>query len=150
MKSFLLPIALVLLTTGGLMAQPDVQKRYQTRFITADDGSTIELDEGRFTFTGSLSLEDKKNLTIRGKGPGKTILSFKGQTDGAEGLRVSNAENITIENLTVQDTKGDGIKTMNVKGITFRNVTTEWTGKPGPDNGSYGLYPVLRVDRDPR
>ncbi|WP_345248047.1 parallel beta-helix domain-containing protein [Nibrella saemangeumensis] len=141
MKPLLLSIPLLLLGTA-LLAQPDVQKRYQTKLITADDGSTIDLDEGRFTFTGSLSLEDKKNIIIRGKGPGKTILSFMGQTDGAEGLRVSNAENITIENLTVQDTKGDGIKTMNVKGITFRNVTVEWTGKPGKDNGSYGLYPV--------
>ncbi|GAA4404720.1 hypothetical protein GCM10023187_22410 [Nibrella viscosa] len=141
MKPFLFTIPLLLLGTA-LSAQPDVQKRYQTRLITADDGSTIELDEGRFTFTGSLSLEDKKNIVIRGKGPDKTILSFKGQTDGAEGLRVSNAENIIIENLTVQDSKGDAIKTMNVKGITFRNVTVEWTGKPGPNNGSYGLYPV--------
>jgi parallel beta-helix repeat protein len=108
----------------------------------AENGSTIDLDEGTFTFSGSLSLESKKNIIIRGKGTDKTILSFKGQTDGAEGLRVSNAENITLENLTVQDSKGDAIKTMNVKGITFRNVKTEWTGTPRKENGSYGLYPV--------
>ena len=124
------------------LAQPDVQKRYQTRLIVAEDGSTIELDEGRFLFSGSLSLEDKKNVVIRGKGIDKTILSFKGQTDGAEGIRVSNAENIVLENMTIQDTKGDGIKTMNVKGITFRNVKVEWTGKPSKNNGGYGLYPV--------
>ena len=123
-------------------AQADVQKRYQTRMIMADDGSTIDLDEGTFTFTGSLSLQDKKRIVIRGKGIDKTILSFKGQTDGAEGLRVSNAEDIIIENLTVQDSKGDGIKTMNVKGITFRNVKVEWTGPPKAENGGYGLYPV--------
>lgn len=123
-------------------AQADVQKRYQTRLIMADDGSTIDLDAGTFTFTGSLSLQDKKRIVIRGKGIDKTILSFKGQIDGAEGLRVSNAENIVIENLTVQDSKGDGIKTMNVKGITFRNVKVEWTGPPRAENGGYGLYPV--------
>lgn len=124
------------------VAQPDVQKRIQRQLIMAEDGDVITLDEGRFSLTGSLSLESKKQITIRGKGPDKTILSFKGQTDGAEGLRVSNAENIVIEDLTVQDTKGDCIKTMNVEGITFRNVRVEWTGTPGPDNGSYGLYPV--------
>lgn len=123
-------------------AQADVQKRYQTRLIMADNGSTIDLDEGTFTFTGSLSLEDKKRIVIRGKGIDKTVLSFKGQTDGAEGLRVSNAEEIVIENLTIQDTKGDGIKTMKVKGITFRNVKVEWTGPPKAENGGYGLYPV--------
>ena len=138
--------ALLLLTTWlyayTLYAQSDVQKRYQTKLIMADDGSTIELDAGSFTFTSSLSLQDKKRIVIRGKGIDKTVLSFKGQTDGAEGLRVSNGENIVIENLTVQDTKGDGIKTMNVKGITFRNVKVEWTGPPKPTNGGYGLYPV--------
>ncbi|GAB3018912.1 parallel beta-helix domain-containing protein [Spirosoma pulveris] len=132
----------VCLLTYSAWAQTDVQKRYQTQLIMAEDGSTVELDAGTFTFTGSLSLEDKKRIVIRGKGVDKTILSFKGQTDGAEGLRVSNAENIVIENLTIQDSKGDGIKTMNVKGITFRNVKVEWTGPPKAENGGYGLYPV--------
>ncbi|GAB3976979.1 hypothetical protein GCM10028806_37580 [Spirosoma terrae] len=138
--------ALLLLLTGfstyTLYAQSAVQKRYQTELIMAEDGSTIQLDAGTFTFTGSLSLQDKKRIVIRGKGIDKTVLSFKGQTDGAEGLRISNGEDIVIENLTVQDTKGDGIKTMNVKGITFRNVKVEWTGPPKAENGGYGLYPV--------
>ena len=132
----------LILVSFVAFAQKDVQKRIQTQFIMAENGSTITLDEGSFTFLGSLSMEGKKNITIKGKGKDKTILSFKGQTEGAEGIRVSNAENITIEDLTVQDSKGDAVKTMNVKGITFRNVKTEWTGEPKKENGSYGLYPV--------
>ncbi|GAB4017463.1 parallel beta-helix domain-containing protein [Spirosoma koreense] len=135
-------LLLACLISPKLWAQADVQKRYQTRLIMAENGSTVDLDAGTFTFTGTLSLEDKKRIVIRGKGIDKTVLSFKGQTDGAEGLRVSNAEEIVIENLTVQDSKGDGIKTMNVKGITFRNVKVEWTGPPKAENGGYGLYPV--------
>lgn len=131
-----------LLFAPAVFSQKDIQKRIQTQFIMAENGSTITLDEGSFIFTGSLSMEGKKNITIKGKGKDKTFLSFKGQTDGAEGIRVSNAENITIEDLTVQDTKGDAVKTMNVIGITFRNVKTEWTGEPKAENGSYGLYPV--------
>ncbi|GAB2557542.1 parallel beta-helix domain-containing protein [Spirosoma aerophilum] len=141
MKSTLLLLT-VWLCVHTLYAQPAIQKRYQTNLIMADDGSTIDLDAGTFTFTGSLSLQDKKRIVIRGKGIDKTVLSFKGQTDGAEGLRVSNSESIVIENLTIQDTKGDGIKTMNVKGILFRNVKVEWTGPPKAENGGYGLYPV--------
>ena len=132
----------LLLLSSSVFAQKDVQKRIQTQFIMAENGSTITLDEGSFTFTGSLSMEGKKNIIIKGKGKEKTILSFKGQTDGAEGIRISNAENITLEDLTVQDSKGDAVKTMNVIGITFRNVKTEWTGEPKATNGSYGLYPV--------
>ncbi len=141
MKKTLKFFSLILLSTS-VFAQKDIQKKIQTQFILAENGSTITLDEGSFTFTGSLSLEGKKNIIIKGAGKDKTILSFKGQTDGAEGIRISNAENITLEDLTVQDSKGDAVKTMNVVGITFRNVKTEWTGEPKASNGSYGLYPV--------
>lgn len=112
-----------------------------------ENGSVVDLEEGPFTITNSLSMEDKKNvIIIRGKGMNKTILNFKGQTEGAEGLRVSNGENITIESMTLQDSKGDLIKTMNVEGITFRNVKVEWTGTPSEKNGGYGLYPVQCQD----
>jgi parallel beta-helix repeat protein len=137
----LIHIALIFVSLCAY-SQKDFQKKIQTRFIMAENGSTVELDEGTFLFTGSLSMEGKKDITIKGKGKDKTILVFKGQTEGAEGIRVSNAENITIEDLTVQDSKGDAIKTMNIKGITFRNVKTEWTGTPRKENGAYGLYPV--------
>ncbi|MES2519286.1 MAG: parallel beta-helix domain-containing protein [Bacteroidota bacterium] len=132
----------LLLAYQSSFAQQSIQKKIQTALIMAENGTVIDLDEGNFTFSSSLSMEDKKNVIIRGKGMNKTILSFKGQTEGAEGLRVSNAENITIENITLQDSKGDLIKTMNVNGITFRNVKVEWTGKPSEKNGGYGLYPV--------
>ena len=145
-------IVLVALCSCSAFAQPAVQKKIQTDLIMAEDGAVIELPAGTVALTGSLSLQDKNNITIRGAGAstpgastpgeGKTVLSFKGQTEGAEGLRITNGKNIVIENLTVQDTKGDAIKTMNVRGITFRNVRTEWTGKVSANNGSYGLYPV--------
>ena len=122
--------------------QKDFQKKYQSLFILAEDGDVIELPEGVFELTNTLSLEGKKKVTIRGKGMNKTILSFKNQTDGAEGIRVSDGSDIVLEAFTVQDAKGDAIKTMHVKGITFRNIKTEWTGIPGPENGGYGLYPV--------
>ena len=134
--------ALLLMTYQIGFSQQAVQKKIQTQLIMAENGSVIDLGEGTFSFTNSLSMEDKKNIIIKGKGMDKTILSFKGQTEGAEGLRVSNAENITIEDMTLQDSKGDLIKTMNVKGITFKNVKVEWTGVPSEKNGGYGLYPV--------
>ena len=139
-KAFIFTVLIFSLQMG--FSQQNIQKKIQTQLIMVENGSIVDLDEGTFTFTSSLSMEDKKNIIIRGKGMDKTILSFKGQTEGAEGLRVSNGENITIENMTLQDSKGDLIKTMNVKGITFRNVKVEWTGTPSEKNGGYGLYPV--------
>ena len=139
-KTFIFTVLMFSLQMG--FSQQNIQKKIQTQLIMVENGSIVDLDKGTFTFTSSLSMEDKKNIIIRGKGMDKTILSFKGQTEGAEGLRVSNGENITIENMTLQDSKGDLIKTMNVKGITFRNVKVEWTGTPSEKNGGYGLYPV--------
>ena len=124
------------------LAQKDFQKKYQSAMILAEPGSVIELPEGTFTLSNTLSLDGKKNVTIRGRGMDKTFLSFKGQTDGAEGILISDGENILLEGFTVQDAKGDGIKARNVKGIHFSQVKAEWTGIPGPKNGGYGLYPV--------
>jgi parallel beta-helix repeat protein len=123
-------------------AQKDIQKKIQTQFIEAENGSVIELPEGRFQFDASLWLDGKKNVTIKGAGMDKTILNFKGQLSGAEGIKVTNASDITILDLTVQDTKGDGVKTQLVEGITFKNIKAEWTNGGEADNGGYGLYPV--------
>ena len=123
-------------------AQKDIQKKIQTQFIEAENGSVIELPEGRFQFDASLWLDGKKNVTIKGAGMDKTILNFKGQLSGAEGIKVTNASDITRLDLTVQDTKGDGVKTQLVEGITFKNVKAEWTNGGEADNGGYGLYPV--------
>lgn len=133
----------LLLVASMASAQPSFQKELQTRLILAEDGETIDLAEGVFTLDATLSLEGKKGIILKGKGMDKTILSFRGQTTGAEGLRVSNGENIVLQDFSVEDAKGDCIKTMDVKGITFRNIRTAWTGKLSEKNGSYGLYPVL-------
>jgi parallel beta-helix repeat protein len=125
-----------------LSAQESERKRIQSLFILAADGETIELGEGRFVIDATLSMEGKKQVTIRGKGMDKTILSFKGQASGAEGIRVSNCSNITMEDFSAEDAKGDIIKTMHVNGITFRRVRAAWTGKMSHRNGSYALYPV--------
>lgn len=123
-------------------AQNNYQKQLQIEMINVLDGGVIEVEAGKFNFLKSISLEGKKRIVIRGKGIDKTILSFKEQTEGAEGIRISNCEQITVENLTIQDAKGDCIKAHHVKGIIFRNMKVEWTGKPKAQNGAYGFYPV--------
>ncbi|GAA4446617.1 hypothetical protein GCM10023091_40080 [Ravibacter arvi] len=142
MRSIQLLLFAALLTTHAL-AQKEAYKEIQTRLILAGDGSTIELGEGTFRMTGSLSLEGKHNLVIKGKGKGRTVLDFSGQTSGAEGLLITNGTNIVLEDFTIHNAKGDCIKTKDVKGITFRNIQAGWPGKPSSKNGSYALYPVL-------
>ena len=132
----------VLCVPAILPAQDSIRKKIQSRFIMAEDGETIELGEGRYVIDATLSMEGKKNITIRGKGMDRTILSFKGQSSGAEGIRISNCSGITLEDFSAEDAKGDIIKAMHVTGITFRRVRAAWTGKMSSKNGSYALYPV--------
>jgi parallel beta-helix repeat protein len=134
---------LTLLAIGfSVYAQKEFQKKFQTQFIDVANGSTIELPAGTFSLDASLWMDGKKEVTIKGAGEDKTILSFKNQISGAEGIKVTNSSNITIRDLTVQDAKGDGVKTQLVEGITFINVKAEWTRGGDKDNGGYGLYPV--------
>lgn len=142
---YILSILLIYSTClfSQVLAQKNIQKKLQTQFIMVKDGGTIELEAGTFTLSKSLWMDGRKNVTVKGKGMDKTILTFEGQKEGAEGIKVTNGQNIVIEGLTVQDTKGDAIKVQNTNGITFRKVKTEWTGKPKKSNGAYGLYPVM-------
>ncbi len=137
----LLSLALVLIFAGAY-AQKEVQKKFQTMFIDVDDGGVIDLPEGKFVFESSLSMDGKSDVVIKGAGKDKTILSFKGQITGAEGLKITNGSNVTIRDLTIEDAKGDGIKTQLVDGIVFRNIFVTWTGGADKTNGGYGLYPV--------
>jgi parallel beta-helix repeat protein len=120
----------------------NIEKNLQTQFILAEPGDTITIPEGVYQIKGTLSIEGKENLVIRGFGMNKSILSFSGQTDGAQGLSITNSKNIILENFTVQNSKGDAIKAQYVDGLVFRSVKAEWTGGPKPTNGAYGLYPV--------
>jgi parallel beta-helix repeat protein len=126
----------------AVFAQKEAQKKIQTQFIDVSNGGTIELPAGTFQLDASLWLDEKKNVTIKGAGIDKTILNFKGQISGAEGIKITNSSGIILQDLAVQDTKGDAIKTQMVDGITFKNVKTEWTNGGKKDNGAYGLYPV--------
>ncbi|MGH8175865.1 MAG: parallel beta-helix domain-containing protein [Steroidobacter sp.] len=123
------------------VSDAEFQKSLQLRLIQAKAGDVIDIPEGKWTFFRSLSL-NRSDVTIRGAGPAKTVLSFKGQVQGAEGLIINAAERITVENLAIEDTKGDGLKANGCKDLTIRNVRVEWTNGPDERNGAYGLYPV--------
>lgn len=120
-----------------------IERDLQTQLITSEDSVVIDLPEGHFMFKRSLSLDGKKQITLRGQGIDKTILSFEMQEEGAEGMRISNATNITLEDFTIENAKGDNIKITDSRGVTIRRVKSQWTGEPDEQNGAYAFYPVL-------
>jgi len=119
-----------------------VEASLQETLITAKEGSTIILPEGKFSFKRSLSLADTPNMTIKGAGKGKTILSFMNQIEGAEGLLVKHVKGLLLEGFTVQDSKGDAIKVQDCSEVVLRDLETTWTQGKKSTNGAYGLYPV--------
>lgn len=121
-------------------ADANFQKQLMEKLIDAKSGDVIEIPEGTFTIDRSLSLR-VDGVTIRGAGMDKSVLSFKGQKQGAEGLLV-NAGNFILEDLTIQDTVGDSVKVNDGENIIIRRVKVEWTNGPDTKNGAYGLYPV--------
>ncbi|MFC4346668.1 parallel beta-helix domain-containing protein [Kordiimonas lipolytica] len=121
-------------------AGADIQEALQEALILAEPGTVIELPEGRFELSAGLSL-DVSDITLRGAGMDKTVLSFKNQIAGSEGLLITS-DRTSIENLAVEDTPGDGIKAKGVDTVSFRSVRVEWTRGPNAENGAYGLYPV--------
>lgn len=116
------------------------QEILMTALIDAKPGDVIEIPEGRFAFDRSLSL-NVDGVTIRGAGMDKSVLTFKNQVAGAEGLLVT-ASNFTIEDLAIEDTKGDALKITEGENIIIRRIRTEWTDGPKTSNGAYGIYPV--------
>jgi len=128
-------------STAPAQTSEAFEKQLQEKFVNAKDGEVIELPEGEYLLTRSLILDGVKNVTIKGKGKDKTILSFKGQKDGAEGLRIT-ASGIVMEDFAILDPKGDCIKVQDATNITMRRLKTGWTSLHDSKNGSYGTYPV--------
>lgn len=121
----------------------DIESDLQKLFIQAKDSSTIEIPAGHYIFKKPLLVDGKKNLTIKGAGAEKTILSFAIQEEGAEGLKISNCKNLILSDFTIEDAKGDNIKATDCKGIRFSRIVSQWTGEPKEENGAYAFYPVL-------
>jgi len=141
----LITCAIALLLAGCGDSAPETpavsfEEALQTQLINATPGEVIEIPAGTHEFSRSLSL-NVDGVTIRGAGMNESILSFKNQQQGAEGLLVS-ADDFVIEDLAIEDTIGDALKINDSTNVTIRRVRTEWTAGPQTTNGAYGIYPV--------
>jgi parallel beta-helix repeat protein len=115
-------------------------ERLTEALIMAQPGDTVRIGAGRFELTEGLSL-DVDDVVVKGAGPDASVLSFVGQTGSGEGLLVTS-DRVVVEDLAVENSKGDGVKSKGSDQITFRNLRVEWTGGPNEKNGAYGVYPV--------
>jgi parallel beta-helix repeat protein len=111
------------------------------QFIEAKEGSIIEIPAGYYEINTQLVIENINNLTIKGAGMYNTVLSFKNQSTGGEGMKIMGNK-IVLEDFTVIDAPGDDIKAQNCDGLIFRGVNTTWSHSDLSKSGTYGIYPV--------
>src|SRR5574337_1200529 len=148
MRKSLIVVALAAALVGCGKHEPAPQSadsasfeaKLQEQLLDAKPGSVIAIPAGHYALKRGLSLRTD-GVTIKGAGMDQTVLSFKGQVTGPEGLLV-NANDFTIEDLAIEDTKGDALKINHGRNITIRRVRTEWTNGGKTSNGGYGFYPV--------
>ena len=126
--------------TIDVAAGPNAQERLQEALLDAKAGDVVAIGAGRFDLTDGLSL-DANGVTVKGAGPDKSVLSFKGQLGAGEGLLVTS-DDVVLRDFAVEDSKGDGIKSKGADRIVYKNLRVEWTGGPKETNGAYGVYPV--------
>jgi parallel beta-helix repeat protein len=125
---------------GLSAADAAFQKQLQEQFLDAKPGTVIEIPAGKHALDRVLTLR-ANGVTIRGAGTDSSVLSFKNEISGPEGILVYGND-FTIENLSIEDTKGDGLKINDGENITIRGVRVAWTGGSQTTNGAYGIYPV--------
>jgi len=136
-------ISAVLLSCGSeepTMPELSFEEALQEQLIRAQAGDVITIPAGVHEMTRSLSL-NVPGVTIAGEGIDASVLSFKNQAQGAEGLLVS-ADDFIIRDLAIEDTIGDALKINESNNVQVLNVRTEWTGGALSSNGAYGIYPV--------
>jgi parallel beta-helix repeat protein len=123
---------------------PGEEAKILEAFLSLTDSSSIELKEGLYKFD-NLSLVQLKHISIKGAGPDKTIFDFSGQTQGGEGIRVSEVKDFSISGITLRESKGDLLKINKSENVRITDLHTVWKAMDS-SNGGYGIYPVLCND----
>jgi len=118
----------------------DFQVRVRQAFNLAQPGTILEFGVGDFAFTAGLSVT-ASHVIVRGQGMAVTTLDFSA-SDAAEGILITG-DHFTIHDLAVLDPPGDGVKAVGIDGFTAKRVRVEWSSVADPNNGPYGIYPVL-------
>jgi parallel beta-helix repeat protein len=120
---------------------PGEETKIAEAFLSLTDSSSIQLKEGLYKFD-NLSIAQAKHILIQGAGAEKTILDFSAQSQGGEGIRVTDVKGFTIDGMTLRDSKGDLIKINKSENVVITNLHAIWSVSDST-SGGYAIYPVL-------
>ncbi|MDX1802996.1 MAG: parallel beta-helix domain-containing protein [Alcanivorax sp.] len=109
---------------------PNATEDMINAMIQLRPGDVLEFACGYFNLNQSLLIQATEDVSIRGCGKDKTVLSFRDSTN-VTGLEAINVRGITVSDLTILDSPGDAFKLKGVKWGTLRNVRAMWSGGGG-------------------
>jgi uncharacterized repeat protein (TIGR03806 family) len=101
--------------------------------VQAGPGDIIQFDCGYFELTSSLQIINNEDITIKGCGKDKTVLSFK-TNNAPEGILGVNVHGMWIQDLTVLDTGGNGFELRGVNHGALRRVRALWSSGGGRES----------------
>jgi parallel beta-helix repeat protein len=120
---------------------PGDETKIVEALLSLKDSTSILLKTGIYKFD-NLSIVQLKHILLKGEGHDKTILDFSTQSQGGEGIRVTDVKGFTIEDMTIRDSKGDLIKVNKSRDVVFRNLHAIWKTADST-SGGYAIYPVM-------
>jgi parallel beta-helix repeat protein len=115
-------------------------------FVTASGNTTLAFGPGTFAFVSNMLTLATSHVTVKGAGIDQTILDFKGELVAGDGIFASNLTNVTFQDFSVRDARGNAIKVLTATSVTFERVKASWTSTQSASHGPYGLYPVASRD----
>ncbi len=115
-------------------------------FAQVAPGATLVFDSGTYAFTNSLNLAAVAGVTVKGQGADKTILDFKGQAAGADGILADRTDRVAFRDFWVRDPISSGVRVNHADGVVMHGLKVSWTTPDISKHGAYGLYPVLSHD----
>lgn len=124
-----------------LTFNPGEEQKIAEAFLSLKDSTEIVLTKGNYQFD-NLSIAQVKHILIRGEGFDKTILDFKTQSSGGEGIRVTDVKGFSIDGMTIKDSKGDLLKINKSRDVVVSNLHAVWS-QADSTSGGYAIYPVM-------
>lgn len=124
-----------------LTFKPGEEQKIAEAFLSLKDSTEIVLKAGDYQFD-NLSIAQVNHILIRGEGHDKTVLDFKTQSQGGEGIRVTDVKGFAIDGMTIKDSKGDLLKINKSRNVIVSNLHAVWS-KADSTSGGYAIYPVM-------
>jgi len=114
----------------------EMERQLQELLEKVQEGQLIEIPEGYYRLSRPLVLSHSRNVSIRGKGVGKTILDFSGMEGGKAAVCIS-ADGAVLEDFSVFNPDGVCVSIQQARNIVLRRLKlgSDSTNNPGMQSG---------------